>query len=146
MPQFKDEQGRTWDLSAGPVLNVASAKRVKDLRSVDLFKLFSAEAERLFTDPALLVDVLFILCQRQADKAGVSDEQFGEGLVGDALERAANALMDAVADFFPQSKRQTLRAIKEKGQQIGRAIEAQALKAIAAVNPDGFATLTSSAA
>ena len=37
--------------------------------------------------------------------AGVTDEQFGEGLAGDALEEAGDALRAGLVAFFPPGKR-----------------------------------------
>jgi hypothetical protein len=43
-----------------------------------------------------------------------SDEQFGRAMRGDAIERAATALMEDLADFFPSGKRQMLKKVLSK--------------------------------
>ncbi len=103
MKTFKDEAGRTWTLA----VNVSAIKRVRDLIDVDLMQLVEGEAkliERLYTDPILLVDVLYAICKPQADKESVTDEQFGEAMAGDAIELATTALLDDIISFFPSSR------------------------------------------
>ncbi len=126
MKQFKDSAGRTWDI----VVNVGTAKKVRDLTTVNLFDLYSDEAKRVFGDPCLLVNVLYVLCEKQCRERGVSDEQFGEGMVGDAIEDAATALLHEVADFFPESRRQLLRKQMSKSQQIAEQMTAKAMDAL----------------
>ncbi|MDD4890608.1 MAG: hypothetical protein PHU85_11855 [Phycisphaerae bacterium] len=101
MRAFKDSQGREWLLN----VNTATVKTVRAARDVDLLDTTGEVYERLADDPVLLVDVLWLLCQEQAHKVGLSDAQFGEGLVGDAIEEATAALMGAIADFTPSRKR-----------------------------------------
>jgi hypothetical protein len=110
---FNDEQGRRWEV----VVNVSTRDRVKDRVGVDVFKLYADEAERVFSDPSLLVNVLYVLVEPQATAAGVTDQQFGESMVGDAIERGADALMEDVASFFPKAKAELLRKIKRKGTE-----------------------------
>lgn len=114
MRQFKDNKDRTWDVA----VNVGTAKRARDVLNVDLFKLYGDEAGRVFGDPILLVNLLYVLCEPQCKANGISDVEFGEAMVGDAIEDGANALMESVADFFPSSKRQVLQKIKAKGEEV----------------------------
>lgn len=52
--------------------------------------------------------MLWVLCEPDARKASISDEQFGAALAGDAIERAATAFMEELVDYFPPAKRQVL--------------------------------------
>lgn len=126
MKRFKDQAGRDWDV----VVNVGVAKRVRDLTKVDIFNLFNDEAGRVFSDPCLLVDVLYVVLSEQCRKAGVSDEQFGLSLYGDVLETAATALLEEVADFFPQSRRSIMKAAILKSEQMSVQMQAKALEII----------------
>lgn len=113
MKSFKDTAGRNWQVA----INVGSIKRVRDQAEIDLTTVLDPKAnllERLSNDPVLLVDVLWILVAPQAEKLGVSDEQFGEGLGGDALEAATTAFLEALADFFPSGRRRVLRDLIAK--------------------------------
>ena len=116
MKSFTDNLGRTWTL----VVNVAAIKRVRALCGVDLNAIVeidrnnnpSAELlERLSTDPVLLVDVLFAVCKPECDQKGVTDEDFGAAMAGDAIEQATGALLDEIVDFFPTAKRMALQQI-----------------------------------
>ena len=116
MRSFTDNKGRTWSLE----VTVATVKRVRALCKVDLYSIVeldknnkpSAELlERLSSDPVLLVDVLFAVCKPQADKLGITDEDFGEAMAGDAIEHATNALLEEIIDFFPEAKRVVMQRI-----------------------------------
>ena len=116
MKSFTDNLGRTWTL----VVNVAAIKRVRALCGVDLNAIVEIDKnnnptaellERLSTDPVLLVDVLYAVCKTECDQKGVSDEEFGAAMAGDAIEQATAALLDEVVDFFPTAKRAALKKI-----------------------------------
>jgi len=113
MHTFKDIEGREWQLIA----NVTTLRRVKDTLDVDLTEFGSPDAagqrlvETLTSDPYILADVLCCLCLPQMEKAGVTQEQFGEALAGDAIDNATGALLDEIVSFFPKS-RDRLRAAR----------------------------------
>jgi hypothetical protein len=120
MHTFKDREGLEWAVD----VNVTSVKRVKSLAGVDLLGIAEAGGDlirRLATDPVALVDVLYAVCKPQADERGVTDEQFGRGMAGDSIERAATALMEDLADFFPSGRGSVLR------KALGKVREAEAL-------------------
>jgi peptide subunit release factor RF-3 len=96
-------------------VNVTQLRRVKSKLGVDLLELLRGDLlAKLWDDPVLLCDVVYVLCQDQAEKAGISDEQFGCGMKGDAIDRARSALLDELISFCPSpAQRQNLsRAIK----------------------------------
>lgn len=122
MKSFTDNTGRTWPLS----VTVGTIKRVRALCSVDLAGVISIESgaqpkvdllERLGSDPVLLVDVLYAVCKPEADAKGVSDEEFGQAMSGDAIEMATTALLDEVIDFFPETKRKVFRKILDASRR-----------------------------
>lgn len=126
MKTFKDAAGREWQI----VVDVGTAKAARDLRGVDLFKLHSSEAERVFSDPCLLVDVLYVLCRQQCEIRSISDEDFGRAMVGDAIEDGANALLGAVADFFPSPRRLLLQRQMAKAEELASEVMSAANRAI----------------
>ena len=126
MKTFTDNKGRTWTLE----VTVATVKRVRGLCKVDLNSIVeldknnkpSAELlERLSSDPVLLVDVLYAVCKPQADKLGVTDEDFGEAMAGDAIEYATSALLEEIIDFFPEAKRFVMRKILSASRKFSEA-------------------------
>jgi hypothetical protein len=79
------------------------------LTKFDLLDLSDGRAiERLIDDPIALCDVLYVLCRDQATERSVTDEKFGEGLAGDALDNATEALLTELVNFFPPRKRTIL--------------------------------------
>ena len=60
--------------------------------------------EKLINDPILLCDVIYCVCMEEADSRGVSDEDFGRAMAGDAIELATTALLEELVDFFPLGK------------------------------------------
>ena len=136
MKTFTDNTGRTWTL----LVNVATIKRVRALCGVDLNAIIEVEdgkpsaklLERLSTDPVLLVDVLYAVCRPECEQKGVTDENFGAAMAGDAIEQATSALLDEVIDFFPEAKRLAFRKILSAS----RRFEEMARKRLVAVMAD----------
>jgi len=101
MKQFTDNAGRSWTVE----VNVAALKRVKGLAGVDLLEVLDGTLiERLIRDPVLLCDVLYAACKPEADRLGVSDEEFGRAMAGDAIEAATGALLDEIVSFCPSPR------------------------------------------
>ena len=113
MRTFRDTAGRSWNLA----LNVYAVKKVRDLLNVDLLDLGGEDKPekgllfRMVSDPILLVDLLYVVCQDQAEQSGVTDEQFGQAMAGDVIDLATKAFLEELADFTP-SPRDRARAKK----------------------------------
>ncbi|MDP5053114.1 MAG: hypothetical protein NWP69_04940, partial [Congregibacter sp.] len=77
-------------------LSTSIVTPLKALTGVQLLEAIDGDLiTRLSTDPLLLGDVLFAICKPQADKQEITDESFGEGLAGNAIDDATNALLEA---------------------------------------------------
>jgi hypothetical protein len=99
---FRDAKGRSWEV----VINVCTARRVKDLVGLDLFSRASPSPfDAMAADPVLLVNVLWAIVSKQAEARGVADEDFGAALVGDPISHATDALLQEFARFFPTGQR-----------------------------------------
>jgi hypothetical protein len=61
-------------------------------------------ADVLFADPAKLVGALYVVCQDQAEKAGVTPERFGREFDGDTLDAAVTAILEEVIGFFRKTQ------------------------------------------
>ena len=118
MRTFKDNKGRTWEIA----LNVWQMKRLRDTLGIDLVNVIGTSADgsvrvdtidRIASDPCLLVDILWVCVEEEAKAAGVTDEQFGRSLAGDAIEDATRAFLDELVDFFPGAKRLFLKKAVE---------------------------------
>lgn len=127
MKTFKDTNGKDWVVS----VTVNTVKRVKAATNFDLLSAVEDKAAlmRLGTDPELMVDVLFAACETQAKERGVDGVAFAEAIGGgDGLESAANAMLEAMADFFPKHRREPLhlalaklRQVQDKASQLATA-------------------------
>ena len=105
---WSDAEGRSWSAA----VSVNAIRRVKELVGVNLLEVFDGELlPRLADDPVLLVNTLYAVCKPQADERDVSDEAFGELLVGDTIELAAAALVRGITDFFPKDRRAVLERL-----------------------------------
>lgn len=105
---FKDSTGREWSVN----VVVDTIEKVREI-GVDLGDVTAQAMKRLAIDDVLLVRSLWLICEAQADKAGVTPQQFGESLFGDALDDAYEALRGALDDFFPRRKREFWRKMME---------------------------------
>ncbi len=101
MKTFNDNAGRTWTIA----INVDAVKRVRSLLSVDLLEIVEGKLiEQLIRDPVLLCDVVYAVCKPEADAKGVSDEEFGRAMAGDAIEHATKALLEDLVGFSPSPR------------------------------------------
>lgn len=138
MKEFKDDEGRPWRLA----LTVGSALRVKDLVTVEIEDEQEADdgtvTKTKRTVPFDLVDlgtihqtltvlrnqfsklgeVLYAILMKQVDERKLTREEFLDGLRGDSLEAAANALESEVIDFFPQRLRRMVASMAQKFDEL----------------------------
>ena len=125
MKTFTDNAGRTWTVA----VNVGAVKRVKDLTGVNLASaVFGDVVEKLAEDPVLLCDVLYALCKPEAEANGVTDEQFGQAMGGDAIDTATTALLEELVSFFPSRRRSVLQKVLDKHEHLEGVVLASAAK------------------
>jgi hypothetical protein len=112
MRTFTDSEGREWSVA----VNVSTIKRVRGLIDVDLLDVLGGKlVERFISDPVVLCDTLYAVCKPQADERGVSDEDFGRAMSGDAIEHATKALLGELVSFCPSPRdRKHLGLVLEK--------------------------------
>jgi hypothetical protein len=114
MAQFTDGKNRTWQLN----LDAPKISSVRSSLDINLIDEEGQAMQKLASDPILLVDVLWHLCSPQVEPGKVTPVDFAEGLVGDVIETATAALVQAVVDFFPKRKRALLTAIVTEQRNI----------------------------
>lgn len=105
MAAFKDNKGKLWELN----LTTTSAKRIQSLTQFNILSRKEDVWQRLSDDMILLVDVIYAMVKPDADAKGITDEQFGESLVGDAIVEATKALQETYVLFFPAQQRANLQ-------------------------------------
>lgn len=133
MATFQDAAGRVWHLR----VTVGTLRRVRSLLGLDL--LDGDLVPRLSADPSALVDVLYCVLKPQADEAGISDEAFAEQLAGDAIDHATEALLAALVDFLPESRRRLLVKARDKFRETQAATLRQAEAMLDAIDPEKLA-------
>jgi len=100
MHTFKDKNGTEWNVA----VNVTTVKRVRESLSIDLLDR-EAVWKDIARDPVALVNTLFVLCETEAKSRGITDEDFGAAMGGDAIENATDALLEEIVDFSPSRER-----------------------------------------
>lgn len=116
MRTFKDNAGRTWTVS----ITVDAIKRVRGLLDVDLLEVVGGKLiDQLISDPVLLCDIVYAVCKPEADAQGISDEDFGKAMAGDAIEHATEALLDELVSFSPSPRdRANLQRVLETTRKV----------------------------
>jgi len=109
MQTFTDNEKRSWTIH----VTVDAVKRVRTLLGVNLLEVIEGGLlERFIRDPVLLCDVIYAVCKPEADSKGITDEQFGRAMAGDAIDGASKALLGGLVDFFPSAQdRANLRRV-----------------------------------
>jgi hypothetical protein len=111
--KFSDTKGHDWLVE----INVGTLRNVKAKLDFDLLggsDPMGKALQRLYEDPALLADTLYVLCEKQCQERNISSEDFGYSLAGDAIEYATKAILDELIAFLPEKKRQRLKTVVSK--------------------------------
>jgi len=116
MPQtFTDIAGRIWTVP----IDTTTIKRVRALMGVDLMEFVEGSLMgKLMGDTVLFVDTLYAICKPEADARGVSDEQFGQAMSGDALAVAEEAIAEGLFSISHPSRRVAARTAWEKAKEL----------------------------
>jgi hypothetical protein len=146
MKEFRDDQGRPWMVA----LTVASAERVRGLVQIDVtedvdqpdgsvtrqtrqvpFDLIDAgninrTLEVLRSNYGKIGEILYAICRAQVEDRKLSKEQFLDGLRGDSLEAAQQALESELVDFFPPGLRKMVGLMVAKVREMAATLMGQA--------------------
>lgn len=110
MASFKDSKGRTWLIRITPRHMI----EVEKFCGRKLGTVLQNDAEGLgeiLGDPAELCKVLWPLVSDDAEKRGISLDDFLESVVGDPIDDACAALLEGLHDCFPTSQAIMLMAM-----------------------------------
>ena len=121
MASWMDAAGRTWTFR----INMWTCREVKRQTGWDLPNILNDGLQKLgelVADKMELFSVFLVLLRPQLEERGVSDEEFGECLVGDALIGAVEAFQEALADFFPARQAQQLKTLLGKAKAVADAL------------------------
>jgi hypothetical protein len=100
--EFKDAKGRSWKI---PKLTIGIIEDVQDATGVNIYQAVEdgGSIATLLVQPFKLVGILWALCSEQASALKVNARDFGRGLDAEAVEKAGEALVEALVDFFPRA-------------------------------------------
>jgi hypothetical protein len=111
LPSFETLDGRTYTVS----VTYGSIKRVQDETGVMLSDLFASAGSitALFGNDTKFLTVLASLVRPQMPG---TEAEWLDTLNGAVVERAADAVLEGVADFFPEPRKGLLMAVLERTQ------------------------------
>ena len=125
MAKFKTASGHSFRLK----ITIPRIKAIRDEFGLDIGIL--DDFMMLPGDLPQLVDVLYLLCEKQCKKIGMSDVEFGESLCGDSLEHAWEALERAYLAFCPSRRRKIVKLALAKIHQAVEDLETSTLSVLA---------------
>lgn len=140
MARFQDSTGFEWDLRLNrgvlPDLKRAGIDLDRATKEADWL------GEILFGDVNVLAEGLWILLAEQAQRAGITRDQFDRRLDVETFDRGGQALLDEVIDFFHRGRAkqikarlpQMLAAIEGKVEEAADQVLAQATQSISATS------------
>lgn len=101
-PVFTDKHGNKWSIE----LTVGVVEDVNKVTGFD-FDAAIAKPEKLaelvLQSPRKLAEILWVLCEEQANARDITPEQFGRSLTRNAIDSAADALIAAIVLFYPRA-------------------------------------------
>ncbi|MCA9072402.1 MAG: hypothetical protein KDA84_25935 [Planctomycetaceae bacterium] len=98
MAIFTDINGREWLVN----ITIGTMQRIKNRLAFDLLNLDEDSLHRLNVDPMLLCDVIWMTVQEEAKEENISATAFARSLAGDVFDVCAEALVNALIEFFPK--------------------------------------------
>lgn len=118
MQTFTDIHGRKWTVG----VTVNTVKRVKSRLGIDMIT-DPDQFLKQIQDIIALCDILYVVCQDEANPLGINDELFGGSLAGPVIKEAKNALIEAYLAFFPDPELTAkLRVVAEKYNAVGNKV------------------------
>lgn len=101
-PAFIDKHGNKWNLE----LTVGVIEDVQRATGYDFDAAISKPeklADLILQSPRKLAEILWVLCEEQANARGVTPERFGRSLSRTVIDSAADALIAAIVLFYPRA-------------------------------------------
>lgn len=93
-------------------MTVGKIRKIRESLQVDLAESLDPTKSIIDTiigDPVILSEIIWECCKDSHQESNVSDEEFADGISGEVIEYATEALIGAIIDFFPKSKTELIR-------------------------------------
>ena len=111
---WEDNSGRTWDVD----LTVGACKRLRGhSKRLDPLQNWGQNLLIAAEDPFLTATCLYLICKPQADRLGMTSEQFGDLFDAGNWLIAAGVLREEASDFFPSSLAAGLRTAQQMSRK-----------------------------
>ncbi len=110
--QYKDTKGQVWTLN----VNIGDYLKLKNTLNIDIAESFDNDNNWMAMIAAhenlsLLLSMIDILTAGERDTRGLTLDQMYEGIDGDVVADATEAMIEAVVLFLPAHKRKALRLV-----------------------------------
>lgn len=122
MATFYDNQKKAWSIEFDAPLIGRLRERWE---VIDFGRRPHDALQAMADDPVLLELVLWEICEREAQAASISRDQFAKRITGAVLDAATDALLGALEAFFPPRQARQVQALREmmaastRAQQVG---------------------------
>lgn len=125
MASFRDNAGRTWTI----VVNFATACRIEDEAGVDIRKIFDQRSEdhARIQRPSSMFRTICAAIRDEMNARGVTEDDIGRAMDGDAIAAAEVAVHEAAIDFFPKSMREKILTAYRNQIRIGMQVAEMSL-------------------
>ena len=103
LSKFTDPTGREWLCE----ITIATVKVLRRDLGIDLREALKPHSEafaKVMGDPEKFGQLMWVILEKQAEKAGVAPEQFGELFDGETVRAAGLAVWEAIWSFFQGPK------------------------------------------
>lgn len=110
--QFEDSKGNVWTLD----INVGHYLAIKSKFNIDISESFSETNNWLAKLAAhenieILLGIIDLLTKEERESRDITLDQMYEGMNGDVIAKATNALVEATVLFLPAHKQKAMRII-----------------------------------
>lgn len=123
MTTFKDKNSREWLIE----IDYPTIKRVKLKTGFNLLSILDADKAEAI-DQLKMLEILFSICEPQAGKESVNEDQFIAMLNTDSVMDATSAIMEGLANFSPSRLRPSIHKAIQKQEAVQAALLIEANK------------------
>jgi hypothetical protein len=124
MKSFVDKSGQSWAVE----LTIGIARRVFDIGQPE-------SISKLLDDAFARFDLLWLLCEQQANQRGIDQAKFDSLLADEgAYVQANDALLGAVEDFFRRIGKESLALLMAKSREAAQRLETLATGKVSTID------------
>lgn len=133
MATFYDSEKRPYTLS----INLGGVKRVRSVLGVDLMTPYEDNplvGGRKPVDLVAIIDVIYLLARDDADKHGLTDEQWAAAMGGEQMDAAVAMFYQEWERFFRSLNRPDAAGVIQKTRELMQRAISEAIKRVEAID------------